>query len=266
VLGVPGEVQGEVERGGETVTRSRTKVAALEVEERTCGGDDCPVRSTAKNAAGGYCEGCPSVERWCRGCHRYRPQTGWWWGMTSTPSGGVPSGMVGWVCSGCRAPAPSPAELAKYPSRADHPALAAIAAANPVFDTELVLDPMARAEVVSELSRSRGPDGPASAVLARMAAQVRADGYDGRLEVDVADVDLVARGVVLTLLHRAAYGSTVHSPGAGAQQPLVGLLRAWETWLDAQYGEERPAPEPTRAERDAAEAASRRRHLERKVS
>lgn len=223
--------------------------------------DVCPLRSTAQDVRFDYCEGptgegCPSIERQCPSCESYRPQSGWWWGMTW--------GLITWVCADCRFPPLDALAAARNPDlAASHPALRELVRVHPRFAADVDLDdPDRRFAAAGALSRASSPlvGDPAGSVLFRLAAALRARDFAGRVDVDVSDVDLPARQRVTTALHNAAY--SLHTP-APVSPPLAGLLRAWERWVDSLLPV-RPQP-PTQREREDRDRAVVRRSRERRV-
>jgi hypothetical protein len=217
--------------------------------------DVCPLRSTAEDVRRDYCEGCPHVERWCPGCRRHKPQVGWWWG--------IDMGHIDWMCADCRFAPPDAETLARFPERATHPALEETAARHPRFTTRLELDgPGRRFQAAQALSRAASvlPLDPAGAVLGRMAAALQTADFDGRLEVDVSQVDMLSRLYVARALD-AATGSS-HTASA-VLEPLGRLARSWARWVDEQLP--RPPLPPTEAEREERERVAMRRGRERVV-
>ncbi len=196
--------------------------------------DVCPTRSTAEDVRFDYCEGCTKVERYCPGCRRYKPQSGWWWGADW--------GHVDWMCADCRFPPPDAAAAARNPAMAaSHPAPRELIAGRDRFTARLELDDLERRLTVAQaLGRSAqlllGDE--AALVLGRMAAELRDAGFAGTLDVDVSDVDVLARQRVTLALHNASYSA--QTPQA-ASEPLARLERDWERWAAGQLPTHRRA-------------------------
>lgn len=200
-----------------TETPAATETAAVPKApaEHPC--SRCPMRSTAENSTYGYCENCPSVLRQCKSCWQHKPMVGWGYGFVRQ------SGLISWLCPDCRVPAePEVTETA------------------PTFSCwllDLGDDPAVRygaAEGLTVAAVSFQFGGQRA--IARLADQVRRTA-DGKIEVDLRDINMEARQAVGEAIHRA-YNAQRHQ---GAMRVLRSLHIAWQDHLEDSV--RRPDPQ-----------------------